>query len=701
LAVCAPASLYLKTEIMKVSLNWLKEFVEVPADARRLKADLTSVGLNAESFQAVGEDVVFEVEVTTNRPDCLSHYGVAREVAALYRKHLAPLEFVCKESSAAASAEASIEILNPELCARYCGRVVQGVEVKASPDWLVRRLEAVGQRPINNVADITNYVLMELGHPLHAFDLTRLKGRRIIVRSARPGEQLQTLDGVARTLAASDLVIADSTRPVALAGVMGGEESEISGDTRSVLLESAWFDPATIRRTSKTQGLHTEASHRFERGADIEMAPVALDRAAILIAQLAGGEVLRGVIDVYPSPKHRTYIELRRSEIQRILGAEVPWEDIERVLRTLGFKVERRGTEGWRVTPPLSRLDVDREVDLIEEVARHYGYNRLPSRVRPAPTRLAAGETRSKELRISNTLVALGYREIIPSAMVDPAENARFTDRPPVVLENPLSQDAAAMRSSAVPSMVHTLKWNLDRYRTDLRLYEMGRVYSARDASLPDERRVLVLGTSGNREPSTLHSKETELNFFDLKGHVEELLGCFDLSGLKFEPSDAGYLEEGVAGRFVAEDSTVATLGRLREDLARGYKLRQAVWLAEVELDVLLSAALRQKSFKPISKFPPVERDFSLVVPESTAYGRLEETIRGLAIEEIQSMTPVDRRPSGELPEGTIPPGHASLLLRITFQSPTHTLASDEVESQSRRIVEALEPLGVQIRAQA
>ncbi|HEV2246340.1 MAG TPA: phenylalanine--tRNA ligase beta subunit-related protein, partial [Terriglobia bacterium] len=260
---------------MKVSLNWLKEFVEIPVDARRLKADLVSIGLNAESLQAVGEDMVFDVEVTSNRPDCLSHHGIAREVAALYRKRLATLEFTCKEISAPASAEASIEILNPELCARYCGRVVRGVEVKPSPEWLVRRLEAVGQRPINNVADVTNYVLMELGHPLHAFDLMRLEGHKVVVRSARPGEQLRTLDGVDRTLAASDLVIADSAHPVALAGVMGGEVSEISGRTHTVLLESAWFDPASVRRTSKSQGLHTEASHRFERGADIEMAPVA------------------------------------------------------------------------------------------------------------------------------------------------------------------------------------------------------------------------------------------------------------------------------------------------------------------------------------------------------------------------------------------------------------------------------------------
>jgi len=686
---------------MKVSLNWLKEFVEVPVQPRRLKADLTAIGLNVESFQAVGDDVVFEVEVTTNRPDCLSHYGIAREVAALYRRRLKTLEFVCKEVPAPASAEASIEILNPELCARYCGRVIQGVEVKPSPDWLVKRLEAVGQRAINNVADITNYVLMELGHPLHAFDLVRLSGRKIIVRLARAGEQLRTLDGVNRTLTAKDLVIADAVRPVALAGVMGGKDSEISDDTHTVLLESAWFDPASVRRTSKSHGLHTEASHRFERGADIDMAPVALGHAALLISQLAGGEILRGMLDVYPFPKHRNFIELRRSEIQRLLGAEVLWEEIERVLRTLGFKVERRGTEGWRVTPPSFRLDVEREVDLIEEVARHYGYNRFPSRVRPAPPRISENRGRSKELEISSTLVALGYREIIPSAMVDPEENSWFTDRAPVVLANPLSQDASAMRSSAVPSMIHTLKWNLDRDRNDLRLFEMGRIYSAQPKGLPDERRVLVLGASGNRWAQTVHSDARAIDFFDLKGDLEQLFSRFDLPEVKFEPSEVCYLETGQAGRFMAAGSTVATLGLLKEGLADKYKLRRRrIWLAEVDLEFLLRAPLRRRSFKTISKFPAVERDFSLILPGSTPYGRLEEAIRKLGIEEIQGLTPVEWRRSEEL-QGIIPAGHVSLLLRITFQSATRTLASDEVDAACRRIMESLEPLGVRIRASA
>ncbi len=684
---------------MKVSLNWLKEFVEVPVEPRRLKAHLISVGLNVESYAESGDDCIFEIEVTTNRPDCLSHYGVAREVATLYRKRLKRLEYPLRESSAPASDEASIEILNPELCSRYCGRVVQGVEVKPSPAWLARRLEAIGQRPINNVADITNYVLMELGHPMHAFDLARLTARKIVVRKAKSGEHLRTLDGVDRTLRFDDLVIADAVRPVALAGVMGGADSQISSGTQTVLLESAWFNPVSIRRTSKAQGLHTEASHRFERGADIEMAPLALDRAAALVAELAGGEVLSGILDVYPALRLPDPIMLRRSEVQRVLGTEVSWEDIERSLRGLGFVIGRRGADAWRVEPPSFRLDVSSEVDLIEEIARHYGYNRLPSRVRPAPPRVLGRQERETSLKLSEILVGIGYREIIPSPMVDPEENARFADRPPVVLENPLSQDASAMRSSAIPSLVHALRWNLDRYQNDLRLAETGRIYIGRPEGLPEEKRVLTLGASGSRRPAGVHDGTKLLDFFDLKGDVEEVLASFDLADLTFEPSGGCYHEPGQSGRFVAEGEPLALLGRLKETLARDYKLRQEVWLAEIDLDLLLRVPLRQPSFRPISKFPPVERDFSLIVPETAAYRSLETAIRALGVEEMQSIVPVDRRRSNELAAGKIPDGHASLLLRVTFQSQTHTLSSEEIEAASRRVMEALAPLGVRIRS--
>jgi phenylalanyl-tRNA synthetase beta chain len=678
---------------MKISVNWLKEFVDVTSDPRQLKSDLTMIGLNTESCAPVGDDWVLDVEVTTNRPDCLSHYGVARELATLYRQPLKRGEVFLKESGGPTSAAATIEIADPDLCARYCGRIVQKVQVGPSPDWLVKRLEAIGQRPINNVADATNYVLMELGHPLHAFDWSRLRQHKIIVRRAKPGEPLRTLDGADRTLTRDNLVIADGERPVALAGVMGGEESEISSRTRSVLLESAWFEPVSIRRTAKSQGMHTEASHRFERGADIEMAPLALDRVADLIQKLAGGEILRGMIDVYPRPESRKNLLLRRSEIARILGAEVAWEEVERILRGLGFQTERRGAEGWRVSPPSFRLDVSREIDLIEEVARHVGYDHLPARVRPAPPRVERDITREKIIVVSSLLVGLGYHEIIAPAMVDPAENERFANCAPVMLANPLSQDASAMRSSAVPSMLRAIRWNLDRDLGDVKFFEIGKTYSLSTEGAPEERRVLTLGATGHRRPASVHDSEKLLEFFDLKGDLDTIFRAFDLSKLDFEPSSCPYYEEGCSGRLTSQGIALAVFGQLRQDLAREYKLRQAVWVAEIDLEHLLDFSLRSRQFRPFSKFPAVERDFSLVVPDAVPYARLAAAVTGLELEEIRGFRPVDH-----FRGGAIPAQHHSLLLRVTFQSQTHTLTSEEVGGLSQRLLAVLEPLGVRLR---
>jgi phenylalanyl-tRNA synthetase beta chain len=678
---------------MKVSFSWLKEFVEIPTEPRQLKADLTMAGLNVESLAAVGDDWVLEVEITTNRPDCLSHYGVAREVATVYRKVLKRLEIFVKESGARSSDEVSIQIADPELCARYCGRVIQNVQVKPSPDWLVKRLEAVGQRPINNVADITNYVLMELGHPLHAFDLARLRERKIIVRRALPGELLRTLEGTNRVLTSENLVIADAHRPVALAGIMGGEDSQIFSTTRAVLLEGAWFDPVSIRRTAKAYGMHTEASHRFERGADIEMAPLAIDRAAGLIAELAGGEILRGLVDVYPKPKLREDLVLRRSEIRRLLGAEILWEEVERTLRSLGFMTERRGAEGWRVTAPSFRLDVTREVDLIEEVARHFGYDRLPARLRPAPPRLDRDATREKELAATSLLCSLGYSETIQSSMVDPKENSRFTDQPPVVLANPLSQDASVLRSSAGPSMVHALRWNLDRDQNDVRLFELGKTYGWASSGTPQERRVLSLGLTGHRRPASVHDGERALDLFDLKGDLEALLGLFEIPEIEFGTVGCGHYEPSQSGRFTSQDEALAIFGRLSREIEHDYKLRQPSWLAEVDFERLLTFPLRSRVFHPFSKFPAVERDFSLVVPESVTFARLQSALRGLTLEEIQGLRPVDL-----FRGGSIPAGYYSLLLRVTFQSRAHTLTSEEISAASQRVMAALEPLGVSLR---
>jgi phenylalanyl-tRNA synthetase beta chain len=688
---------------MKVSLNWLREFVEVPTEPRQLKAGLTSIGLNVESFTAVGDDVVLDVEVTTNRPDCLSHYGVAREVATLYRKPLKKPKFPLQESAAAAAGEITIEIADPDLCARYCGRIVRNIQVRPSPDGLARRLAAVGQRPINNVADVTNYVLMELGHPLHAFDLARVRDHKIIVRRAKAGERLKTLDGVERKLSGQDLVIADAARPVAIAGVMGGEDSEIAAGTRAVLIESAWFDPPSIRRTAKSQGLHTEASHRFERGADIEMAPRAADRAAALIAELAGGEILKGRVDVYPVPRQLPEVSLRAKKIFSLLGAGIPGEEVERILRSLEFEIAPGGDESWRVKAPSFRLDVAREVDLIEEVARHYGYDRLPSRVRPAPPRIERDAVREQTLAATAILTGLGYREIIPPNMVDPEESKRFADFDPVQLANPLSQEASAMRATTIPAMVRALRWNLDRNQPDLRFFELGKIYIARISELPEERSVLTLGSCGraSRQQAGVETGERMQSFLDLKGDMEELLASVEIPELRFEAGGPRAFENGQSGRFLAGAKTIATFGQLSSAIAAEYKLRQPVWLAEIDFDLLLGFPPRRREFRAFSKFPAVQRDFSLIVPEGLSYGSLAGAIRELREEAVAGFEPIEWRQAsdGELPAGAVPKGHVSLLLRVTFQSETRTLTGEEIEEARGKILKSLETLKVRLRS--
>ena len=682
---------------MKISINWLKEFVDVTADPKKLKADLKALGLGAETLVALNDDWILDLEITTNRPDCLSHYGVAREIAALYRTPLKPVKVALKESGAPAASEIAIEIEAPDLCARYCGRVIQNVHVAPSPEWLIRRLEAVGQRPINNVADVTNYVLMELGQPLHAFDLAHLINKKIIVRRARAGENLKTLDGVDRKLTPENLVIADGKLPVALAGVMGGAASEISSATKSVLLESAWFEPISIRRTAKFFGMHTEASHRFERGADIGMAPLALDRAAALIAELAQGQVLPGAIDVYPRPYVLRELTLRPGEIRRILGSDVPKESVEEILRALGCKVASQNEGSWRVSPPTWRLDITGEVDFIEEIARVTGYDRLPKRVRPAPPSVEHDLTREKELIVSEVLVALGYRQIIANSMVDPGENARFTDRPPVILQNPLNQETSAMRSTPIPGMLRALRWNLDRGQVDLRLFETGKTYTAirnPATGLPKEERVLTLGMSGHRRAASVHDDAKLADFFDLKGDLENLLGAFDLRNFKFEISSSMYCEPGLCGRFLDQNGTLSEFGKISGEIAREYKIRETIWVAVVDIERLFASQTKAFHFTPFSKFPAVERDFSLLVPQAVTYEQIDKAIRGLALPEVQSFRPIDR-----MPVGKIAAGHSSLLLRITFQSLAQTLTSEAIDQFSKQVIGALSPLGIRLRS--
>ena len=692
---------------MRVLYDWLKEFVEVKASPEELRERLSLVGIAIDAVESTPAGPVLEADLTANRPDALGHRGLAREVAALERKPLPPLEIALTESAAEAGSATSVQIDCPELCGRYTARVLRGVRVGPSPEWLVRRLEALGQGSINNVVDVTNYVMFELGHPLHAFDYDRLAEHRIVVRRARPGETMCTLDGAERKLPRDACVIADASRAVALGGIMGGQDSEITSSSSNVLLESAWFDPASIRRTSKSLGLRTEASVRFGRGADPEMAELASRRAAQLIQQLAGGEILSGAIDAYPRPLEPLSIELRAAEILRILGAEIPPHEVETILAALGFAPERQGAPeakafAWRCRRPSWRLDVAREIDLIEEVARHYGYDHLPSRL-PVSRQPASRLPHADALdRLRERLVSLGYQEIIAVSLVDPARDETF--RPPqadpVRLANPLSEDAAILRTSGAISMVSTLEWNLHRGQRNLRLFEIGRRYQLSPSGKPLESPTLALGLTGLACEKSIHEPEREFGFEDLKGDLDsigELCGC-----LRWETGAPVWLDPAVSARVkIGLDVVGAELGhagRLAREAAESWKLRQPVFLAELALDPLVEAIERSRSrarFHAIPKFPAVERDFSLVLKDGIAFAQVREAVAAAGVAELASIEPVDLYRGGQ-----VPAGQYSLLIRVRFESPDRTFTEAQLTDFSSRIIQSLEHgLGATLRA--
>ncbi len=518
---------------MKIVYNWLKEFVDVTAPAAELRSRLSLAGIAVDSVEESVAGPVLDAEITTNRPDCLGHYGMAREVAAIYRLPVKRLAPQLKEAAIKASEATKVEIETPQLCGRFTARIMRGVKIQPSPDWLRQRLEAIGQNSINNVVDVTNYVMFELGQPMHAYDLDKLSERRIVVRRGRAGEKLRTLDGAERALTTDMCVIADASRALGIAGVMGGAESEIGFASRNILLESAWFDPVTVRRTSKALGLRTEASYRFERGADPEMAELASRRAAELIQQLGGGEVLAGVVDVYPGRTPAPSIELSRRELLRVMGADVPDRDIEEILSALGFKPARgdanimiRGSRDavWQCEQPSWRRDASRGIDLIEEVARHYGYDKFPPRMPPAKQpahRLPHAEAQD---RLRERLVALGYQEIVAIPLVDARRDEIFRGPAvvPAIIGNPLAEDASVMRSTGIVSMLGAIEWNLNHGQRNLRLFEIGKTYAMRDGE-PVETPVLTLGATGLAREKTIHEAAREFGFEDLKGDLDSI----------------------------------------------------------------------------------------------------------------------------------------------------------------------------------
>jgi phenylalanyl-tRNA synthetase beta chain len=711
---------------MKVLYNLAKEFVDVTAPAGELRSRLSLVGMAIDSIDDTPAGPVLDAEITSNRPDCLGHYGIAREIATIYRLPLRSVRPKLRESGSEVSGAARVDIEAPDLCGRFTARVLRGLKVATSPDWLRQRLSAFGQNPINNVVDVTNYVMAELGHPLHAFDLDTLADQRVVVRRARPGEKLRTLDGVERTLTRDACVVSDARHAVGIGGIMGGAETEISFSTRNILIECAWFDPISVRRTSKALALRTEASYRFERGADPEMAELASRRAAELIEQLAGGEILAGVIDVYPGREQPCKLEFSRKELLRLMGADVPDRDIEEILDALGFRPVRvdpnRGSRNslvarWECTQPSWRRDVTRGIDLIEEVARQYGYDKFPPRLpaakQPAHRLAHAG---ARDL-LRERLIALGYQEILEIPIVDAQRDALFRPEnvPPAVIGNPLAEDASVMRSSGAVSMVNRVEWNLNHGQRDLRLFEIGKKYALKDGE-PVEVAVLTLGATGLAREKSVCEQARDYTFADLKGNLDQIGelagGCSWKAGGPpwLAPNRAAQLSLGQSGWREVPPGTgqvdaqplpqrpIGFAGQLARGLADDLKLRQEVFVAEVDLEPLLEtiesarAALR---FKPLPRFPAVQRDFSLVLDAGVRFVQVAETVAALGIVELQSILPADLFRGGQVPAGKV-----SLMLRATFQSDQRTLTDAQITDFSSRIVTALEEkLGATLRA--
>ena len=687
---------------MKISYLWLKEFVDFEASPHQLADDLSMAGVVAEGLESAGSDTILDFDITSNRPDCLSHAGVAREAAACYRQPLKTVDTKVLESAEAAASRIAVTIESPELCARYCARVIRNVKVAPSPSWLAQRLERLGVRSINNVVDATNYVLLELGHPLHAFDLSRVRQGEIVVRQARAKEELVTLDGETRELKPGMLVIADRERALALAGVMGGADSEIGFAATDVLLESAWFDPVSVRRTAKALGMHTEASHRFERGADVDAARTAIDRTAALVKQLAGGEILSGVVDAYPRSASRPCIALRRSAIVRVMGTEIGDEFVERILAALNFEVVSHDAGGWRVQLPTSRLDVEREIDLIEEIARHYGYDKIASAL-PAWTGTSRRLPNSlKEQALRRSLLGLGYTETLTYAFVPAPENEKFSSLPAMRLKNPLSLETEAMRTSLAPGLLGSLGRNYHRGTRSVRLYELGRIYSANASGLPNEQPFLGLVATGNADEKTVHNeKARSTTFFDLKGSLEVLLEALSLPASQVVWRSRGrkgrvpdYYHPSVSAELLLGSDTLGVCGQLHPRILEGYKIKQPVFLAEIPLETWYRYQAPERVARELPKFPAVQRDLSLVVDRDIDCEAIQAVVLQAGIPEVQQCFPFDLYFGEKLPSGK-----KGLSISIVYQSPDRTLVDEEVNRFHEIVLERLQSkLGAQLR---
>jgi phenylalanyl-tRNA synthetase beta chain len=680
---------------VKILVSWLRDFVDVPVGPSTLAADLHMAGFEVASVEpapgtsSTGTDAVIDLEITANRPDCLSVVGIAREAATLYDTALTMPALAAPGAAVPSTAHGlTVTLEDAARCPRYCGAVAD-VTTGASPEWMQQRLAAAGVRPINNFVDVTNYVLLELGHPMHAFDYDRIGGHELRVRVAREGERVTTLDGQDRALGPEMLVIADATRAIAVAGVMGGASSEVSATTRVVALESAWFEPTGVRRTSKRLGLSTEASYRFERGADIEAAPQALARACALIARIGAGRVRLGWIDAYPVPRPRRHVWLGASKAGQVLGVAIDAAETSRILGGLGFEVSPKAV-GFDVTAPTWRVDVARDVDLVEELARHHGYDELPTTF-PELTHVPAPPNRrlERDRLVRRVAAGAGFSESVTFSFIARDAAAPFAPSGGVVgILNPLSEQFTVLRPSLLPGLADAVAHNRRRGQEDVRLFEVGTVFGTASG----ERRSVALAWMGAGAPESWTESRRPVDFFDMKGVVDGLASALGVT-FRYAPIDVPTLVRGRAAAILLEAGgtarQVGTTGLLAPALvaARDLPGTSEVYVAELDLDAFLEEARFDSTVRsvPPPRHPAVVRDVSIVVDDTLPAAEVRGTIRASAPATLVRIREFDRYQGKGVPETRV-----SLSYRLTFQAPDRTLTDAEVQGAMDEIIQAL-----------
>jgi len=664
---------------VKVPLEWLREYVNIQAGVEELAECLTMSGIAVEGWEEVEGDAVLTLELTPNRGDCYGMINVAREVAAVFGCQIRLPQVSLKESPAKVEEHARVDIQDEDLCPRYAARVVSNVDIKPSPSWMQRRLIQAGIRPINNIVDITNYVMLETNQPLHAFDYDLLAGGRIIVRRACPGEQLVTLDGVLRTLDRDMLVIADADKAVALAGIMGGQETEVTEKTTTILLESANFSAPSIRKTSRRLGLRTEASIRFEKGADAEGVVWAVDRAAQLIEVLGAGEVLRGVCDVYPGKTEQRAIRLRPARVNHLLGTELSRDQIKGYLARLGFSITAENGV-LVVEVPSYRPDLQVEADLIEEIARLHGYNNIPSTL---PQGAITQGIRTPFQRFKDATIEVLSRylcQVMNYSFINPGWfdlmrlDERHYWRNTVKLANPLSEEQSVMRTTLIPGMLDTVRRNLFRQNEDLALFEVGTVFIPRPGSLPIEELKVCAATTGKTE---MHwsGMRLDMDYFFLKGIADRFLFLMGVNGCSYEGvSDHPSFHPGRTAKVVKGQAELGIIGEIHPEVLSNYDIKRRVCVFEFDLKAIFELAESRKMTDDITRFPAVQRDLALLIPEQTPAATVTSMIKSAGGELLRQAVLFDVYQGPQVPEG-----YKSLGYSLVFQSYERTLQEEEI----------------------